>query len=399
MALPSLAGRLVPVAALVIAALGAGGGSSTHEPGVVADGDPSRAAAAARLPAAPPLVKHVFVIVLENQSYESTFGASSPARFLVDTLAPAGALLRQYYGIGHNSLDNYIALISGLAPDRETQGDCRRYEDFRETGTSPDGQPVGSGCIYPARVRTIANQLEARGLTWKGYMEDMGNDPAREADRCGHPAVGAEDRTARAQRGDQYATKHDPFVYFHAILDTPSCRANVEPLTALEGDLRSTARTPTYAFIVPNLCHDGHDWECVSGEPSGLAAIDRFLAHWVPLITRSPAYADGGLLIVTFDEALPSDAAACCGEPSGPNAERPGISGPGGGRVGAVLLSRLIKPGTVSDVPYNHYSMLRSVEAALGLPYLGYAGLPGLASFGADVFGAPAGQPRSARDR
>ncbi len=339
----------------------------------------------------------MFVIVLENLSFRTTFGPGSAARYLADTMTAAGALLRQYYGIGHNSLDNYIAMVSGIAPSRETQADCPRYEEFRQTGTAADGQPIGSGCIYPAHVATVANQLEARRLTWKGYLEDMGNDPSREPVRCGHPPVGALDRTARAERGDQYATKHDPFVYFHAVIDSASCAASVVPLDLLEADLRSDASTPAYAFIVPNLCHDGHDWHCVDGEPGGLPAIDLFLRRWVPLITRSPAYADGGLLIVTFDEASADDASACCGEPTGPNTRFPGVTGPGGGRTGAVLLSPYIRPGTVSDVPYNHYSMLRSVEDLFGLSHLGYAGQPGLASFGADVYtAAGATAPRRA---
>ncbi|HEX7942389.1 MAG TPA: alkaline phosphatase family protein, partial [Gemmatimonadaceae bacterium] len=95
--------------------------------------------------------------------------------------------------------------------------------------------------------------------------------------------------------------------------------------------------------------------------------------------------------IVTFDEALSIDASACCNERSGPNTSRAGINGPGGGRTGAVLLSPFIKPGTVSDAPYNHYAMLRSVEDIFGLPYLGYAGQAGLASFGGDVYTQPAG--------
>ena len=380
-------GRRSRIAVLATLGLLAGAGAAAGAPGL-AGRVTDRSTAALPRPVLP-RIRHVFVIVLENQSYERTFGGRTSASYLADSMVAAGALLRQYYGIGHNSLDNYVAMISGIAPNAQTQADCPRYGPFLETGTAPDGQPVGSGCIYPAHVLTLANQLEARHLTWKAYMEDMGNDPAREAPRCGHPALDAPDRTARAQRGDQYATKHDPFVYFHAILDSPSCRRSVVPLSALERDLRSAGRTPNYAFIVPNLCHDGHDWVCVDSEPSGLAAIDRFLAHWVPLITRSRAYVDGGLLIVTFDEALATDASACCDEPSGPNTPYPGLSGPGGGRTGAVLLSRFIRPGTVSDVPYNHYSLLRSVEEAFGLPYLGYAGRAGLASFGADVYGVP----------
>ncbi len=191
----------------------------------------------------------------------------------------------------------------------------------------------------------------------------------------------------RAGRTDQYATKHDPFVYFHAIIDSASCRANVVPLARLAADLGSVEGTPSFAFIVPNLCHDGHDSPCRGGEPGGLVSVDRFLSHWVPLITRSRAFRDGGLLVVTFDEAL-SDASSCCGERAGPNTAHPGIRGPGGGRVGAVVLSPFIRPGTVSDVPYNHYALLRSIEDGFGLAHLGYAGQAGLASFGADVYAA-----------
>jgi hypothetical protein len=333
----------------------------------------------------PPPITHVFVIVLENQGYETTFGAGTPAPYLADTLVAAGALLHQYYGIGHYSLDNYIAMISGIAPDPETQGDCGTYLEFTETGIAPDGQPIGSGCIYPAHVSTIANQLASQHRTWKGYMEDMGKDPRRESATCGHPPIGAPDETEHAAVNDQYATKHDPFMYFHAIIDSASCGTNVVALDRLASDLRQADSTPNFAFIVPNLCHDGHDRPCVDHEPGGLVSADRFLAHWVPLITRAPAFRDG-LLIVLFDEAMGTDGSACCDEPPGPNVAHPGILGPGGGRTGAVLVSPFIAPGTVSDVPYNHYALLRSLEDLFGLPYLGYAGQPGLASFGADVY-------------
>ena len=333
----------------------------------------------------------MFVVVLENQDYAATFGPRTRAPYLADTLARAGVLLRRYYGTAHNSLPNYVAMVSGIAPNSATQADCAVYEAFVETGTAPDGQPVGRGCVYPAQVATVANQLDARSLTWKAYLEDMGNDPRREAPTCGHVPIGAPDVTQRAEARDQYAARHDPFVYFHAIIDSASCRTNVVPLAGLEADLAAAARTPNLVFIVPNLCHDGHDERCARGEqPGGMGAADRFLSRLVPRITRAPAFADG-LLIVTFDEAGEDDASACCDEPAGPNTDRPGISGPGGGRTGAVLLSPFIKAGTVSDVPYNHYSLLKSIEQIFALPYLGYAGRPGLAAFGADVYGAPAG--------
>jgi hypothetical protein len=334
-----------------------------------------------------PDIKHVFIIVLENKGYDTTFGPNTVATYLADSLPARGALLRQYYGIGHVSLDNYIAMISGMPPTRQTQSDCGRYADFVQTGTAPDGQPIGNGCVYPAHVLTIANQLDAKHLTWKGYMEDMGLNPAREASRCGHPVLNQLDSTERATATDQYAAKHDPFVYFHAVIDAPTCQQNVVPLTELEPALAQISTTPNYSFIAPNLCHDGHDRPCRNGEPGGLVSADAFLRHWVPIITGSPAFRKDGLLLITFDEALTLDPSACCNEPSGPNTPRPGVGGPGGGRIGAVLLSPFIKPGTVSDTPYNHYSQLRSMEDIFHLQHLGYAAPKGLVPFGDDIFG------------
>jgi hypothetical protein len=336
-------------------------------------------------PSMPP-IRHLFVIVLENQGFDTTFAANTPAPYLADTLTKAGAMLRQYYGTGHLSLDNYISMISGMPPTVATQSDCGRYVDFIETGTTADGLPIGTGCVYPAHVATIGNQMDAKGLTWKAFEEDMGNTPARESATCGHVAIGARDSTSRATVADQYAAKHDPFVYFHAVIDSATCQKNVVPLTALTAALRSARSTPNYSFITPSLCHDGHDRPCRNGEPGGLVSADAFLRHWVPMIIKSPAFRADGLLIITFDEALSIDATACCGEQSGPNTVSAGVNGPGGGRIGAVLVSTFIKPGTVSDSPYNHYSMLRSVEDLFGLPYLGYAGQAGVSSFGADVF-------------
>jgi hypothetical protein len=338
--------------------------------------------------AALPPVRHVFVIVLENEGFDSTFQATSSAPYLADTLTKAGAFLRQYHGTGHVSLDNYIAMISGLAPSRETQFDCPRFSEFVQTGTASDGQPIGSGCVYPKSIKTIANQLEDKKLSWSAYMEDMGADTTREAATCGHPVIGSIDSTARARPNDQYATKHNPFVYFHSIIDSKSCQQNVVALPALSRALQSVATTPNFSFISPSLCHDGHDRPCANGEPGGLESADAFLRHWVPMITNSPAFRADGMLIITFDEAWTIDATSCCDEAPGPNVLRPGINGPGGGRIGAVVLSPFVKPGTISDTPYNHYSLLKSLEDLFRLGHLGYAGQKGLVAFGNDVFTA-----------
>ncbi len=344
----------------------------------------ARAAAAAPAP-----FEHVFIIVLENQLYDTTFGAASAAPYLAHELPAKGALLRQYYAIGHLSLGNYIALISGQAPNKATQHDCTVFSEFVASGPlDAAGQLPGEGCVYPPQVRTVADQLTAAGRSWKGYMEDMGKDPRREAASCAHAKIGSEDPTRRATARDQYAAKHNPFVYFHSIIDDRArCQRHVVNLKVLDRDLRQLATTPNYSFIAPNLCHDGHDAPCKNGEPGGLVSVDHFLRQWIPRIMASAAYRRGGLIIITFDEATMADTSGCCAARPLPGGPPPGIDGPGGGRIGAVLLSPRIKPGTVSDVPYNHYALLRWVEDNFGLDHLGYAGADGLAGFGADVFG------------
>jgi hypothetical protein len=392
-------------------------------------------------PAAPavvtglPPIKHVFTIILENQAYNNTFGSALPVPYLSQTAAAQGALLTNYYGTSHFSLGNYTTLVSGQAVTTANQDDCTNfggglgsnYININQVGVAQYNQVQGTGCVYPAAVQTVADQITAAGLTWRGYMEDMGNDTTREAATCGQPiaGLGSPDNTSSAQVPpnynaggsqavtDQYAARHNPFVYFHSLLDSGACAKNVVPLNTntLPVDLQSVATTPNYVFITPNLCNDGHDVPCKApGSPSTYVNENNFLAKWVPLIVRSPAFQKDGLLIITFDESSPSpnpvdgtytvfDGTACCNEPSGPNTTTPGIpdiakpfgltiqGGAGGGQTGTVLLSPFIKPGTVSTVGYNHYFTLRTIEDLFGLSPLGFAGYPGTTDFGADIFG------------
>jgi hypothetical protein len=215
---------------------------------------------------------------------------------------------------------------------------------------------------------------------------------------------------------DQYAARHNPFVYFHSLLDSGACASHVVPLNAntLPADLASIATTPNYSFITPNLCDDGHDVPCKSpGNPSTYVNENAFLQKYIPMIVESPAFQKDGLLIVTFDESSPSpnaldgsytvfDGTACCNEPSGMNTQLPGVpdiaaafgetitgsvGNSGGGQTGTLLISPFIRPGTVTSTAYNHYYMLHSIEDYFGLAHIGYAGFPGTTSFGSDIFG------------
>jgi hypothetical protein len=330
----------------------------------------------------PRSVGHVFVINLENENFETTWGPTSPAHYLNRTLAPMGKLLTQYFAIGHVSLDNYIAEISGQSPNPATQVDCIDYNEFKSKGTGQYGQALGSGCVYPRTVATIADQLAAAGKTWRAYMEDMGTP-------CRHPDIGTHDQTLVTQPGDMYATRHNPFVYFHSIIDSPACASNVVDLESLDADLASIETTPNFAFITPNVCHDGHDKPCADGQPGGLVSADQFLSGLVPKILDSPAYQADGLLVITVDEAQITNTAACCDTPPAPNTEKPGLSGPGGGRVGTLLVSPRVRSHTIDSTPYNHYALLCSLEDIFGLKHLGFAGAPGLICFGRDVYDGP----------
>jgi hypothetical protein len=362
--------------------------SSTVAPGgggSVPGGTASPGSSAMPASNAPHRVGHVWVIVLENENADDTFGEDSPATYLNGTLLPQGTHLTQYYATGHLSLDNYISMVSGQAPNPKTQADCTTYTEFVMTGTADLDQAIGEGCVYPKEVLTVADQLSSAGYTWKGYMEDMGNDP-KASKTCRHPEIGAKDETVGARDGDQYATRHNPFVYFHSIIDSPVCDERDVPLEALEQDLASVDSSANFNFITPNLCHDGHDEPCVNKEPGGLVSADAFLKEWVGKIQASPAYKLDGAIFITFDESEgfgpEGDSTSCCDELPGPNTERPGLSGPGGGRVGAVVLSPFVTPNTTNDTPYNHYSFLCSIEQLFDLDKLGMAAQPGLPCFG-----------------
>ncbi|HWA67618.1 MAG TPA: alkaline phosphatase family protein [Mycobacteriales bacterium] len=349
-------------------------------------------------------IHHVFVIVLENESSESTY-LHNPHPYLGKVLQKQGTLLTNYYATGHVSLDNYIAMISGQAPNLMTSSDCQLYVNFNGT-TAPatlnaDGQAVGAGCVYPSNVKTLADQLSAAHISWHGWMDEMGNNPKREQARCGVPHTNGlgQDDTQKATEGDQYAARHNPFVYFHSLIDSGRCRRNVVPLALLSKALRHYRTTPDFNFITPDLCDDGHDLGCAGPDAKGkrtggLASVDDFLSVWVPRIERSPAYRKDGLIIVTSDESETDDATSCCHERPGPTDPLPGLTGSGGGKIGTLVIGKCVAEGRRDPVPYDHYALLRSLENIFGITsggtdghgHLGYAAAAGLRAFGSDLF-------------
>ena len=295
----------------------------------------ARPASAESASATAPRVGHVWIFVLENTNYAQVTAESMP---YFSARAAEGVTLSKMYGVGHASLTNYIAMASGHKPKLLTQQDCFSYN-----------------CLYGVgEDDNIANQLEAKGLTWKAYMDGMTKP-------CPKPKENSSDPNTVG-----YATRHNPFMYYRSIVDNAArCAEHVRPYGDLATDLKS-GKVANYNFISPDTCHDAHD----VGDPKcSLTAADSWLEKEVAPILDSPEYKRDGAIILTFDEAFISDASSCCGEPTG------------GGHIATALLSpHLSKPGSVDATPYSHYSLLRTMEDNFGLAPLRQAGASATAS-------------------
>jgi hypothetical protein len=354
-------------------------------------GSPAKPTAPATATKLPP-VKHVFAIVLSDQPYAAVFGPSSTAPYLSGTLEHQGELLTRYDAVAHEELANEVAILSGQGPTQQTQANCPTYGDIAPTSVGADEQVLGDGCVYPSSTQTLAGQLSAKHLTWRAYVQGI-DEPGAQAGACAHPSLGQPDPTADQTAGSgPYATFRNPFVYFQSITSAPTCATEDVGLPQLKGDLAQPKSTPSLAWIVPDRCHDGNPTPCTPGAPSGPAAADSFLKTVVPQITGSKAFKQSGLLVITVDEAPSSgafaDSSSCCGQPLYPNAPSTSPAGAprGGGTVGALLLSPFVKSATTNQEPFNHFSLLRTIEDLFGLKHLGYAGLSAVKPFEPAMF-------------
>lgn len=348
-----------------------------------------------------PGIKHVFMIVLDNVPYAESFGPESKAQYISHTLEPKGELLERYYAVAHQQLADGIALISGQGPTEQTEGDCPTYAEIASAGSAADEQVTGNGCVYPPEVKTIASQLTAKHLTWKAYVQAIGDGGAEATSACYHPSLGATDPTAAlglpttttaAASGVVSATFRDPFVYFQSVIGSHDCAEDVVGVEGLAGDLHSPSSTANLSYIVPDLCDDGSSRPCAPGKSDGMVAAQGFLKQVVPEILASKAYKRDGLLVITTDEAPSSgeyaDSSSCCDQPQFPNvhAGASTTSGNGGGEVGALLLSPFIKGAKISQQTYNDFSMLRTIEDIFGVQHLGYAALSGVEPLSPSLF-------------
>ena len=313
------------------------------------------------LPTGLPEAKHVFAIVLGPAGYEETFGESSTSPFLKEELPAQGELLANYFAVANGELANEVALLSGQGPTPATAAGCPTYGDVLPGSESAEGQVEGDGCVYPAATKTLMGQLTEADLSWKAYLEGSEGCPNPPPDTA------------------------NPFLYFHAILDAPECAEAVADLPQLAADLKAPAeKFPALAYL----------------SPSPATPPDRFLEAVVPQIKESLAYKDGGIIAITSSQAPQDveapDTSSCCISPAFPNLPPPTeapASGPvkptgGGGRVGLLLISPFVEPGTTSETYFNHFSLLATIEDLFGLEKIGYAAEPAITGFDESIFNA-----------
>ncbi|MCW2980737.1 MAG: phosphoesterase [Solirubrobacterales bacterium] len=368
-----------------------------------------------------PEIKHAFLIVLGENSYESTYGTTAEAPYLSRVLPGKGELLPNYYGVTGGVLANEIALLSGQGPTAETTANCPNYTAITPGTVSETAERVeGTGCVYGKEVKSLPTQLEEKGLTWRAYVEDMENGGAiGQPFRCRKPTLGGPDG-ATPGPGDQYANWRNPVVYFSAIAEGEECEKHDVGYELLTHDLQFKKATPALSLIFPNACHSGGELECEPGAPEGAQGITEELKTLVPAIMSSPAYEEGGMILITSAQAPQAgdnaDPSGCCLAPSYPNLVAAGIqpaaapptsttetsTSPtstteaateleaeaepakyteesvletgGGGKVGLLMISPYVEAGKVEEFEYaNHFTLLKSLEKMFGVEPLGYA--------------------------
>jgi hypothetical protein len=340
-----------------------------------------------------PRLDHVFVIVMENHAFSQIIG--NPSAPYINAYAKTANLATNYYGVGHPSLTNYLEIVGGsnfgVVNDNSPDWHNVNCMSALETNTpqlegAPNICPIaGSGQDAPTPAvdttnegsatnpihndpldaaftvgKTIADQLVEAGLSWKTYQENL---PAFGADNVNFSDGLLTDATPKPVYGvpHLYASKHNPFVYFANVQsgqDEGISLKNVVGFESLYADLAS-GHVPSYSFIAPNQCHDQHGrgpaevGPGCSTDAGTVAQGDATVKALVSAVKASPAWSHGrNAIVVVWDE---NDYG------SEPN------------QVVTIVDTNYGVSKVSSNVKYNHFSLLKTIEAGFGLEYLNHA--------------------------
>ena len=322
-----------------------------------------------------PIYNHIFVIVEENKGYDQIMSHPQWTP-VIHRLASEYGSATQFYGEVHSSEGNYLAMVGG-----DTFGihdDDAFYCHAGVKGRFCEEAAKPGYADHDVTARSLMDQLSEKGLTWKGYMEDI-PAPGSLMPRwpvADYPAAGLAD--------EMYAAKHNAFVSFRSVNREPypELAWHIVGFNQLDQDLAADTM-PNYAQIIPNQCNEMHGLDegpnippdCRGGDSPGLIKRgDTEIGMLVDKIMRSKVWSDPGntAIVVTFDENNAGERSrgvqGCCGYD--PNSK----ANFGGGHIVTIVITNH-GPRRVEDpTPYNHYSLLRTTEAAFGIDeYLGHA--------------------------
>ena len=271
--------------------------------------------------------QHVFVIMMENTSYTGLIG--NPNAPWINFAADEYGLATNYFGVTHPSQPNYIAATSG-----STNG-------------------VTSDSDTTINVTNIVDQLEARGKTWKAYMQSLSLCTTKLDSFCGNQL---------------YERKHDPFVSYTDVQTNAARMANIVDFSQFSADLASNS-VPDFSWISPDQCNDMHGRGAPASDPCNFGNVqglistgDTFLNNTVTAIMNSRAWTGNSVIFITWDETdFPfKDTSGCCD------------ANPGGGHVVTLVISHSNHEDVSSNVAYNHYSLLATIEGGWNLGCLGF---------------------------
>lgn len=279
---------------------------------------------------------HVLTIMMENTDYSQSMG--SAAMPYLNQLAHQYAGFTQAYGWTYPSLPNYMELVAGST-----------------VGISSDCDPGDTGCTNLVH-QTFTDQLEAAGVSWHAYYQDV--------------VSGCDDNPSDFFHGN-YDVEHNPWAY---LADFPQQCSHISNFGPLLSDL-SSGHAADYNFVVPDLDNDG-------GDNGTMSSGDTWLSDAIPQIMATPWYRQGGQIVILYDTGYGNSG---------------GVNGSDGGRIPPLLVVSAHTRGMgLQSTPLNTAGVLRSLDAAYGLSYLGDAADPANGSLGhALVAGRPQGPAAS----
>jgi hypothetical protein len=378
-------------------------------------------------PSGVPHLDHVFVIMMENHGYGQI--ANNPNAPFINTLARSANLATNYFAIAHPSLNNYLEVVGGsnfgvLSDNYPDWHDAACAPNLASglvntdhppsplicpiSGTGTDAAVVAidttnetsglPGTINIDGVQsmsatsgisgmTIAEQLARVGKSWKSYQENLpldGPDRVNYSDGI-YSNLTDFSKLVPAQTPPltsasivaQYAAKHNPFVYFRSVQEGVDPNVSYRQVAGFDGlhglyaDLRS-GEVPSYAFIAPNQCNDQHgrgnagafcnfdpsDNGTQAGlNPALIYSGDVTVRKLVTAIKSSKAWRGDdrrSAIVVLWDENDYSTA-------------------PNTNQVMLIVDTNYGAHGVVSSQRYTHFSLLKTIEGALGLPCLNHA--------------------------